>query len=206
MSKDKVVLFQDGYARILTNPPVEELQKLQEANLPYLVNPDLSNVKGLSPEFWKLVGINILPMSKEEQQERSNDLGLFEPFQPIVIEKEVIKEVIVEKFVDREVIKEIEKIIEVPYEVIREVREEVPVEVVKYITEYKDVVHEVEKIVIKEIPVEVEKLVEIEKLVEVPVRVEVKQINVVTPQWAYWLIAGLILQTCYILLQGAISG
>ena len=204
--KDKVVLFQDGYARILTNPATDDLIKLMEAGFYYVINPSLDAVKGLSPEFWKFESGMIIPMSEVEQQERSKDLGLFEPFQPIVIEKEVIKEVIVEKFVDREVIKEVEKIVEVPYEVIREVREEVPVEVIKYITEYKDVVHEVEKIVIKEIPVEVEKLVEIEKLVEVPVRVEVKQINVVTPQWAYWLIAGLILQTCYILLQGAISG
>jgi hypothetical protein len=211
--KDKVVLFQDGYARILTNPDVSDLQKLQEAGYKFLVNPDLSLVSHLSPEFWKLqadASIPIRPMSDSEQDERAQDAGMDVPFTPIVIEREVIKEVIVDRIVtvDREVIVEKLVEIEVPVEVVKTVHKlvfkevEVPVEVVKFVPEYI------------EVPVEIIKEVFVDKIVEVPVEVPVKiyvqQINVVTPRWAYWLISALIAETimvaCYLLLQGAING
>jgi len=120
MDKTKLVMFQEGYARIIINPIPELLEKLSNSSTPYFIDPDLSLVKGISPEFWKLEAGQIVPMSEIEQQTRSNDLGLFEPFNSVIVEK--IKEVPVE------VIKEVQ------VEVVKEVPIEVIVEQIKIVT------------------------------------------------------------------------
>lgn len=64
---NKVVIFTDNNARILSNPPnLEELQQLPNA----ILNPDLSLVKGVAPHLWALKDGKVLPLTKEEQEKR----------------------------------------------------------------------------------------------------------------------------------------
>lgn len=59
-----VVVFTKNNARVVHNP--ENLERFR--NHPYcVVDPDLSQVKGTPPHFWKLEGGQILPMSALEQ-------------------------------------------------------------------------------------------------------------------------------------------
>jgi hypothetical protein len=63
--KTKAVYFENGYARVLTNPNKDELA------LPgILVNPDFTEVQGLPPEMWKREGDALAPHSEEEQAVR----------------------------------------------------------------------------------------------------------------------------------------
>lgn len=61
--KNKVVVFNNGQARILINPSnIKELEK--QSNV--IVNPDLSNVSGLPAHMWKQVGQAIIPLDINE--------------------------------------------------------------------------------------------------------------------------------------------
>lgn len=58
-----VVIFTTNTARILTNPPnLSDLSKWENA----VIEPDLSKVQGLLPQFWKLEEGDIVPMSPFE--------------------------------------------------------------------------------------------------------------------------------------------
>lgn len=60
MKKTRVVTFSNRGARILINPAV-----IPEGSL---VNPNLSQVEHVSPEFWKLDNSHIVEMSDSEKQ------------------------------------------------------------------------------------------------------------------------------------------
>lgn len=89
MKKTKIVLFQDGYARILVNPDHDTLQNIFQSGLPYFTNPDLSNVAFTSPEYWKIEQGKIVAMTPKEQELRNKDPELQVPHNPIFIEKQV---------------------------------------------------------------------------------------------------------------------
>lgn len=89
--KNKVVVFTNTNARILTNPGnLEHYARLPNA----IVNPDLTAVKSVETHFWKLRGGRIEPMNELEKQRRKrvieaggvdNDL----PFEPDTPEEEL---------------------------------------------------------------------------------------------------------------------
>lgn len=60
MAKRKVVVFDHNGGWVLTNPNPSDYK-----DLPHVVNPDLSAVKGLPPEGWTLVGRGVVPRFKE---------------------------------------------------------------------------------------------------------------------------------------------
>lgn len=168
--KTKVILFnEDKYALILTNPS-EEILSLPDA----LINPDLSMVINLSPEYWKLENKQIVPMTEDEMVLRNKDLES-ETVKSNIVIKEVLVDKIVEKIV--EVIKEVpvavEKIITVEKNVVSEVIKEVPTIIEKIVE------------VVKEIPVEVLKEIEVIKNVETIVQKTVNKI----PKWVLGVVA-----------------
>lgn len=55
MSKTKVVVFDKDGGWVLINPDPKEYRSLN-----YVVNPDLSAVKGIPPEHWALVGNKVV--------------------------------------------------------------------------------------------------------------------------------------------------
>jgi len=65
--KTQVVVFTSNNARILVNPPnVDEFLGKPNA----FINPDLSEVIGTPPHFWKVVDGKIVPMSRPEKLAR----------------------------------------------------------------------------------------------------------------------------------------
>lgn len=77
-SKNRVVVFTDTNAIVLTNPPNIDQYK----NKSYcIINPDLSAVEGIEQHFWKNDGGSVLPMSQHERNERRIKLqGINEHF------------------------------------------------------------------------------------------------------------------------------
>lgn len=138
-NKLKVVYFNEqGIAKVLINP-----QEIPEGAF---VNPDLSRVKNLPPEFWKRVGDVIYPMDRFEKAEQIKRLDnkfikVNTVIKEKIIEVPVIQEIIIEKLVEvpviQEVIKEkiIEKLVEVP--VVQEKIVEKLKEIPKYIIDEK---------------------------------------------------------------------
>lgn len=183
MNKIKAVVFDiDGYARILTNPGKEILSLATT-----LIEPDLSKVRRLAPEYWKLVDNTIVAMTDIEKELRNKDLASeFIPSNVVILEK--IKEVPFEVNVIKEKIVEIkkhipiyiDKIIEKPTEIIKEITKNIEIPVEKEVIKYIEVPVEV----VKQVEVQVEKIVEVVKEVEKEVKVELKTI----PQWVFWII------------------
>jgi hypothetical protein len=71
--KTRVIVFTANNARILTNPEnVEAFRDMPNA----FVDPDLSEVVGLPPHFWKVVDGKIVSMTRPEKVARLRDIGL----------------------------------------------------------------------------------------------------------------------------------
>ena len=63
----QVVVFTTNTVRLVRDPPnLSDMTKWPNA----VVNPDLSNVQGLLPQFWHLEGGEIVPMSPHEMRYR----------------------------------------------------------------------------------------------------------------------------------------
>jgi hypothetical protein len=62
MTKNKIVKFIDGNARIII---CTDLSKIVQDEFT-LVNPDLSAVKGLGPEYWQLKEGKIIPVTDKK--------------------------------------------------------------------------------------------------------------------------------------------
>ncbi len=61
----QVVLFSESNARVITNP-TEDFSKNPRA----IVDPDLTQVHGVPPHFWKFEFGRVLPMDNDEKAER----------------------------------------------------------------------------------------------------------------------------------------
>ncbi len=69
------VVFTDTNARIIKNPSTDVIDKL--VNEPNAVcNPDLSGVNGIAPQYWKLSGNRVLPMTAEEMKIRDEKIKI----------------------------------------------------------------------------------------------------------------------------------
>jgi len=71
MPKTIVVVFTDNNARVLVNPL--DLKAFEGA-ANAVINPDLWELRGIPPHFWKLVEGKILPMTPEECAARQSQL------------------------------------------------------------------------------------------------------------------------------------
>ncbi len=104
MKKNKVVIFTEHNAMILTNP--SDLSQYRDRK-DCLVNPDLSVVVKHPPHFWKMDGDEVKIMSREEKLDREASMN----YKPVrydrITERVEIVEVPVEVF----------KEVPVPYEV-----------------------------------------------------------------------------------------
>lgn len=70
------VYFTENNARVIVNPGPAQVAALAVVPAERIVkDPDLSQVKGVAPHFWKLEGGAILPMTPEEQAVRLQELA-----------------------------------------------------------------------------------------------------------------------------------
>jgi hypothetical protein len=67
MKQKVVVETTAGVCKLLINPPERFIKNLVNAGCTVLENPDLSQVKGLPPEMWKIDGLKVRPLTGEEQ-------------------------------------------------------------------------------------------------------------------------------------------
>jgi hypothetical protein len=140
MEKLKVVVFQEGYARILINPSEEEMKLLEQSGLPVFVDPYVKALVHVSPEYWKVEDGKIVEMTPEEKEARNKDLQ--EDLRPLP--RIVVKDG--EGYIStNESPLVLERRVEVPTEIIRETRIEVPVEVIRTVEVIKKV--DVERLV-----------------------------------------------------------
>jgi hypothetical protein len=72
MSKNKVVIFTKNNARIIITNELSKYKKMQNA----VINPDLSNVLQVAPQYWKLEGKKIVEMTRPEKMARDLDISL----------------------------------------------------------------------------------------------------------------------------------
>lgn len=68
--KNKVVVFHEHKAEVLTNPEPSDYAH----HASYLINPDTSEVKHLSPYLWTRDGSRVVAVSKAVAERRENVL------------------------------------------------------------------------------------------------------------------------------------
>lgn len=68
--KNRVVQFKDGWARVIICEDVSQYIGVPDT----FVNPILTNVAGISPEFWEIRNGAICPMSDEDRVRRRSDM------------------------------------------------------------------------------------------------------------------------------------
>lgn len=73
MEKNKVVVFTKNNARIVVTDEIKHYERLPNA----LINPNLSQVKGIPPHFWKLENKKVVPMNRDEKLARLSDHEAF---------------------------------------------------------------------------------------------------------------------------------
>lgn len=84
--KNKIVIFTSHNARILNIDDEMIHQYEQYANA--VINPDLSQVKGIPPHFWKLQGKRVVPMTFEEKKFRTELINKHQVKKSIEIPKD----------------------------------------------------------------------------------------------------------------------
>ena len=74
--KDRIVVFTKNNARVLVG---QDLPKRIHPKAKYVVNPDLSKVKGVPLHYWKLDGESICELTPFEKRLRNWDLRFYGP-------------------------------------------------------------------------------------------------------------------------------
>lgn len=72
MSKNKVVIFTPNNARIIVTTEPAKYRKMPNA----LLNPDLSNVISVAPQYWKLQNNKVVEMNHPEKLQRDADIRI----------------------------------------------------------------------------------------------------------------------------------
>lgn len=79
--KNKVVVFTENNARILTNPVnFADLMNMPNA----VVNPNLDALSGVPPHYWKFVNGGVVEMSTKEKARRDTHIARFGAMNEIV--------------------------------------------------------------------------------------------------------------------------
>lgn len=93
----KVVIFTEDNARVIYTETPQDWA--QTPNV--LIDPDLKEVTGVAPHFWKISGSEVVPMNDEERAARADyhkhtttRNKIPDPIKPVAAEVKILKEVV----------------------------------------------------------------------------------------------------------------